>query len=440
MFSLDKWRSGQEWRNWSESQRAMPEQFLLPRSIDEVIACVKDAVAGQQSIRVTGAAHSFSPVAKPEQVALSLHHLRGLISVDAKANEATFYAGTYLHEIGELLAPYGLALSNMGDIQDQSLAGVISTGTHGTGVTLGSFSSMVVMWGIVDGHGVYREVVRGDDDLSRALHVSLGLLGVLVKVTIQVVPLYNLRYVSVRRALGEELAQFQTSIRANRHVEWYYFPGSETMQLKQMNMEPYEPQSTRSRRLEQVKMNVFENGAFYLLSELCRLQPRMSRGVAKLSSKLISNSERTDVSYHIYPSNRLVKFIETEYAIPLMRFEEAMEEIHATFSQQNIGVHFPIECRTTSAEDGFLSPTLNRESAFIAFHMYKGMNEQFYFNWVHELMQKYDGRAHWGKVNTYERADIFALYPGASKFNEIRGEWDPHGVFLTDYFKRVFDL
>ncbi len=111
MFSLDKWRSGQEWSNWSESQRAMPEQFLLPSSIDEVIECVKGAVAGKRGIRVTGAAHSFSPVAKPEQVALSLHHLRGLISVDTKACEATFYAGTYLHEIGELLAPYGWHLA-----------------------------------------------------------------------------------------------------------------------------------------------------------------------------------------------------------------------------------------------------------------------------------------------------------------------------------------
>ena len=70
--------------------------------------------------------------------------------------------------------------------------------------------------------------------------------------------------------------------------------------------------------------------------------------------------------------------------------------------------------------------------------MYKGMNEVFYFNWVRETMKKYDSRLHWGKVNWYDKEDIYTLYPEDFKFNRIREEQDPYGVFMTDYFKRVF--
>ena len=130
--------------------------------------------------------------------------------------------------------------------------------------------------------------------------------------------------------------------------------------------------------------------------------------------------------------------MESEHAISLERFEEAMEEIHWTFVRHNMKVHFPIECRTSAGEDGFLSPTMGRESAFIAFHMYKGMDEKFYFNWVREVMEKYDSRPHWGKVNWYTQDDIYELYPGARMFEEIRKTHDPNGVFMTEYFKKVF--
>ena len=438
MFSINKWRDGEQWSNWSRNENARPNEYVLPKSIEDIQKTIKKAVFFKQTVRVTGAGHSFSPVAKPEQIAMSLHEMRGLISLDGDKQEATFYAGTYLHEIGPILEAYHFALINMGDIQEQTLAGVISTGTHGTGVTLGSFSSMVVKWGFVNGLGEYIEHERGEDDLSKALHVSLGLLGILVTVTIKVVPIYNLHYIAKKENLLEAIPSFSNSIRAHRHLEWYYFPGSETIQVKQMDIAAYAPRTAQKRKIDEVKLSTLENGLFYGLSELTKRKPSLSKTVAKISALGISNIEKNDVSYTVFPSPRNVKFNETEHAIPLNRFEEAIEEIHWTFVRNNLNVHFPIECRTTSAEDGFLSPTLGRESAFIAFHMYKGMNEVFYFNWVRELMKKYDSRPHWGKINWYDKEDIYELFPYAETFNDLRNQMDPHGVFMTQYFKNVF--
>lgn len=439
MFSLKEWKEGNVWRNWSKKHEAIPNIFALPRAIEEVCQLVKKANTFHQTIRVTGAAHSFSPVAMPEHIALSLHELRGLISINQENHEATFYAGTYLHEIGPMLEAYGYALMNMGDIDSQSLAGVISTGTHGTGIELGSFSDMVVKWGFVNGLGEYIEHERKDDELSKALHVSVGLLGILVTVTIKIIPIYNLQYVSTKENLLDILPNFHNEIRSNRHLEWYYFPSSETVQVKRMNMMPYQEKPTIERSINEAKTSILENGVFYLLSEACRINPSFSKSVGRLSAKGVTEMDRNDVSYKVFSTPRKVRFNETEHAIRIDRFEEALEEIHWTFVRSNLKVHFPIECRTTKGEDGYLSPTLGKESAFIAFHMYHSMDEKFYFQWVRDLMKKYDSRPHWGKINWYDKENIYELYPEAAKFNEIRKQMDPNGVFLTKYFKNVFE-
>lgn len=439
MFSIKNWRDGNKWTNWSGSYTSYPSQYFAPHSIEEVCEIVKKHVISKQTIRVTGAAHSFSPVAMPEQSALTLHHLRGLISVDKENFTATFYAGTYLYEVGPILAEYGLALINMGDIQQQTLAGAISTGTHGTGITLGSFSSMVKTWGIVTGEGEYIQHERGYDALSEALHVSMGLLGILITVTLHVVPLYSLEYTSERKPYQIEIENFQQTIREHRNVEWYYFPSSSQIQVKKMiEVTPVE-QSKWQKYLELAKLNVLENGVFYVASEVCKRKPSVSLAVSRLASNIVGEEVRTGVSYEIYPSPRSVKFTETEYAIPVESFEACMEEVHTMFLRNPFDVHFPIECRTTAGEQGYLSPTQGKESAFIAFHMYKGMDDTKYFAWVHDMMMKYSGRPHWGKINTYHKENINVFYPHVDKFNEQRKQFDPHNIFLTTYFKKIFN-
>ncbi|MGE7024490.1 D-arabinono-1,4-lactone oxidase [Solibacillus cecembensis] len=438
MFSIKKWRNGAKWTNWSGNYLSYPSQFYAPQSIEEVCTIVQEHTFSKRTIRVTGAAHSFSPVAMPEQSALTLHNLRGLIHVDKAAQTATFYAGTYLHEVGPILAEYGLALINMGDIQYQTLAGAISTGTHGTGITLGSFSSMVKRWGIVTGEGEYIEHERGPDALSEALHVSLGLIGILVTVTIHVMPMYSLQYTSERSDFQTEVNHFQQTIRENRNVEWFYFPGSDQIQVKKMKQVEPIAQPKFQKMVDRTKLQVVENGAFFVASEICKWKPSLSIPISKLCAVAVGREQRTDISYEVYPSPRSVKFVETEYAIPVDQFEACIEEVNSVFARQQFDVHFPIECRTTAGETGYLSPTQEVESAFLAFHMYKGMDESSYFAWVHDMMRKYNGRPHWGKMNKYHRDNIESYYPNAEKFNEQRRMYDPHDIFLTSYFRNIF--
>lgn len=438
MFSLKSFQGSNQWTNWAGNVRSSPIDYRLPHSLDELSDIIGHAKGS--TIRVTGAAHSFSPVARPDQIALSLHLLRGLIHVHAEEKEATFHAGTYLYEVGPILAPYKLAIENMGDIQYQSLAGAVSTGTHGTGVELGSLSDQVIEWKWMDGNGEIHTHRRGDDDLSKALHLSLGLLGIMVEVTLRVVPLYGLQVESYHTQLSEGIQNWSSDSQSNRHVEWFYFPGQEKVQVKRSNFCDSIPQSPRSKAVEFIKGNVIENYGFYFLSEWCRRDPKRTKWVSKFSAKNVPVGIKQGLGYEMFPTPRLVRFLETEYAIHHTQFEACMEEIHFLLKSYPFQVHFPIECRTTKGENAFLSPTGGRNAVFLAFHMYKGMDETNYFRWVHDLMKKYGGRPHFGKMNVLNAESMQELYPHLHTFLNLREKYDEHNVFTTDYFRELLKI
>jgi FAD/FMN-containing dehydrogenase len=330
---------------------------------------------------------------------MSLKYLTGLISYDADAMEAKLWAGTHLFEAVKLLASIDMAFENMGDIQQQTIAGAVSTGTHGTGLRLASLSDQVVAWTWIDGRGDIQHHRRGNDDLSKALSLSLGMLGVLVDVTLRTIPLYSLQVKSYRCSFEEAVASWPTDILANRHLEWFYFPGTDSVQLKESNPIALTKQSIPSKTADFLKNGLIETVGFKAISELCRIRPQLSRKLTQFSSENIPTGTKEGMYHEIFPTPRLVKFTETEYAIPLESFEACMKEIHAFFIAHPFYVHFPIECRVTAGEDAFLSPTQGNDTAFLAFHMYKGMDDGPYFKWIHRLMEKYNGRPHFGKMN-----------------------------------------
>ncbi len=426
------------WTNWAGNVQSTPNYTHFPSSISDVQDIVNSCRVRGTSLRVTGAAHSFSPVAKPDDDAMSLNNLRGLISYDSEVMEVRLWAGTYLYEATKLLASVNMGFENMGDIQEQTIAGAVSTGTHGTGLTLASLSDQVVAWTWVDGRGEVQQHRRGDDDLSKALSLSLGMLGVLVDVTLRTIPLYSLEVKNYHREFTVAIEEWQTKIQNHRHVEWFYFPGTKIVQVKETDCVALKKQTLLSKANDFVKIGLIETIGFKVISELCRIRPQLSKTMTHFSANNVPTGTKSGMYHEIFPTARLVRFTETEYAIPLASFEECMIEIQLFFKAHPFYVHFPIECRITAGEDAFLSPTQGQESAFLAFHMYKGMDDGPYFKWVHQLMEKYGGRPHFGKMNDLTNDKLRSLYPNLERFMEIRAKFDPSNIFLSTYLKKLF--
>ncbi len=148
-----KIREGKVWGNWARTCESTPEKILYPSSVENVVSIVQEASKQKKKIRVVGAGHSFTPLARTEDWLVSLDLLSGIERLDEAAGTVTVLGGTRLFELGEALGQAGYAQENLGDINVQSIAGAISTGTHGTGLSFGNIPTQVAEVVIVTASG-----------------------------------------------------------------------------------------------------------------------------------------------------------------------------------------------------------------------------------------------------------------------------------------------
>jgi FAD-linked oxidoreductase len=422
-------------KNWSESVVFNPTAILYPSSEEEIVAIVKLANQKKQKIRVVGSGHSFTPLVETNSVLISLDNLKGAIKMDENLLEAEVFSGTKLHELGPLLLEKNMALENMGDIDIQSIAGAFSSSTHGTGLNFGILSNQVLAITLVNGNG---DIVRLEKDKNgeefKAAQVSLGMLGIITRIKLKLLPAYKLNYVSKKATFEHTLENFEKYNNENRNFEFYWFPHTETCQLKFVNPTQQKPSNEM---LYNFNVLVMENYVFKLLSEIARVFS-VPKFISKLSAAGVSTVNYTNWSFKVFATKRIVKFQEMEYNVPREHFKTILTEIKELISSKNIKVHFPIECRIAKADDILISPAYGRESAYIAVHMYKGMEYKEYFLEVQKIVEKYNGRPHWGKMHFSKREYFKLNYPKWESFIEIRKKYDPENIFLNTHLNELF--
>lgn len=426
------------WRNWAHTSESRPAKTFYPASITDVCTIVKEATLQNKTIRVVGAGHSFTRLVQTDDWLISLDYLTGIDDLNEDEKTVTVFAGTRLYELGEELGTRGYSQENLGDINVQSVAGAISTGTHGTGIAFGNLSSQVTEIVLVTAMGEVLTISEEENPyLLKACLLSLGTLGIIVKVTFKIVksPVYEFH--SYKLEYRKLEAQLEQLIESNRHFEFYLFPYSELVQIKTMNITEKQPQKASFYHFKNL---LLENYLFYLISECCRLLPKTSKFFSRVSAKGVGTSTISAYSYQLFATPRLVRFREIEYCIPLHCLTDALREVRETIEKNEYAVHFPIECRTVKADDIWLSPSYERDSAYIAFHMYKGMPYEQYFYDMEEIMQKYEGRPHWGKMHSVNREQLNKLYPRLQEFLHVRKQLDPDGLFLNPYLTDLFGI
>ena len=248
-------------KNWAENVQWNPSKITFPTSEEELQKLVIKALNDHQKIRVIGSGHSFTPLCATNEILVSLDKCQGLISFEKEKNIATVKGGTKLSLLGELLFEKGLAMENMGDINVQSIAGAISTGTHGTGVSLKSISNQVIGLKFINGKGdIISCSANQNTSLFKAAQVSLGCLGIITEVTLQCVPAYKLKLQNKKEKLEDVLITLQERNQQNRNFEFYWIPYTNTAWTKTSNIvEDSEPD----------KVNFFNYWTEYVLEKLC---------------------------------------------------------------------------------------------------------------------------------------------------------------------------
>ncbi|MBJ8453960.1 FAD-binding protein [Acinetobacter bereziniae] len=418
----------QKWNNWSGFQHSQPEHILKPSSIDEL----KNIVQNHHKIRVVGAGHSFTPLVCTDATLLSLDHFSGVENVNTALTQANIWSGTRLFNLDQYLEPIQQSLMQQGDIDQQSLAGAVSTGTHGTGLNLHCISAYVEAFELLTASGDILTCSRQDNpNIFEAGRVSLGSLGILTKITMQNKPRYKLkehvRLCSVKEFF-ENIDLWKTQ---HRHIECFAFSHADQLILKTLDITD---EDIQPRKLSWPS----EDALLTICCGLTKSFPALNPKLQKLLGVFVKPTTFVDWSSQIFPTPRETKFNEMEYQIPIESGMECLEAVLTGLKHAKAQTFFPVEFRFVKGDDIWLSPFYQQDSISISVHQYHKQAPNQLFDEIEPIFQHYRGRPHWGKMHNMGASQLQALYPKWDDFMQLRAQLDPTQKFLNPYLEKLF--
>lgn len=448
------------WQNWARTASASPARLARPRDEAELAAQVARAASTGLHVRAVGAGHSFTPVAVTDGLLLDLELLAGLEAVERRHDgtaRVTVRAGTRLYHLHHLLASHGLAMTNLGDIDRQTVAGAISTGTHGTGLSFGGLATQVCGVRVVTADGTVRSVGVGDPvgspdrELFELARLGLGTAGVLTAVTLEVVPAFWLRAREEAGPLEPVLADLDAFARSADHAELYWFPGTQralTIRNERLSPDAAAQWATdqsglkgRLRLLRQearglVDEELLSNGVFEAVNRLATAAPGLTASLNRISARALADREHVAPSYEVFCRKRRVRFREMEYAVPRAVVGDVLAELDEWLRRTSEPVPFPVEVRFVAPDDIWLSTARGRDTAYVAVHQYARMSHRRWFDAAERIFVAADGRPHWGKLHTRTADYLGAHYP-LDDVARVRSAVDPDGLFSNPYVDAV---
>ncbi len=390
------------WSNWSGSLKFSPGETIEPSTEDELQSAVKNAVKEGKKIRVVGAGHSSPPLVYTRELFISLKNFTKTERGNNKDNSAWVGAGLTVKESGKsLLNKYRLSLHNTGDVDVQTLAGAISTGTHGTGIKLKNLSSMLVGCRMITAQGElieYSEEEHGKEFFD-ALRLSLGTFGIMTSMKLKLLPAFKLERKEWCTHTNDCLAHLDELVYGNRNFDFYWYPRNDLVKLRTLN----EP----------------------------------GKGVSDMPyASCIYKAEGWAID--VLPRERALKFDEMEYALPFEAGPECFREVRKIIKEKfRKDVAWRVLYRTIAADDFLVSPFSGRDSVTISLHQNAGLPFWHYFKAIEPVFLHFGGRPHWGKKHTLQAPQLRKMYQGWDTFNALRKKMDPHDVLINPYLKNL---
>ena len=393
------------------------------------------AKTSKTKIRVVGAGHSWSSIVCTNAWLVNLDRLNAVLDVDLAAKQVTVEGGIRLKDLNEALAKDGLALFNLGSISEQSIAGVISTATHGSSVHQGILATQTVAFKFIDGNGEIHTVEKGDD-LWRA-RVSLGSLGIITQVTLQCREAFDLKEFNYPVPIEEADERMLAESKANEYFKIWWFPHVDVAQFFTFNTTT-EPRMNHDGFLRWLDDNFLAKYVFSFILAIGKTFPSMVPAINRLIKILkLKEEHRIDRSDCVLNVPMPPIHNEMEWAIDANDAPEAFRRTREMIEERNLKINFILEIRFVKADDIMLSPCHSRDSAYIgAYHAgEKGWNS--YVEGFEEIMMSLNGRPHWGKHFTCDKKDIKVMYPELDHFNQIRSKLDPENIFVNDFVQNT---
>jgi FAD-linked oxidoreductase len=425
------------WRNWAGNQRATGIEVVHPAGPEEIAAEVLRAARSGLRVRPIGSGHSFAAIGRPEDVQLVLDRHAALVDV-GPTGLVTVQAGMPLHRLNAELAARGWALTNLGDIDRQTVSGALSTGTHGTGARFGGLATQLRGFELVLADGsLLRCSPTEQADVFAAGRIGLGALGVLSTVTLQAEPAFALRAEEGPGRLPELIEGFADFMTSADHVEFYWFPHTDRCLTKRNTRVPLSEVAPLGRWRAVWDDEILANAVFGGVVATGRRVPALVPPLARISARALGPRTWTDRSHHVFVSRRRVRFQEMEYAVPRADAPAVLAELHRVLEAGDWRAAFPVEVRVAAADDIPLSTASGRETAYIAAHVPAGTAPGAWFDALESIAGEVAGRPHWGKLHGLDAEVLRGRYPRFGEFTALRDRLDPAGQFANSHLERV---
>lgn len=425
-------------RNWAKTHACQAAACHQVRGEDEIVELVRRARRRGVRLKAVGGGHSWSDIALTDGELVRLDGHDAVLAVDRERCQVTVQAGIRLRQLNALLPEHGLGLSNLGSIAEQSIAGATATGTHGTGIRFGNLATQVVALRLVTGAGEVRELSAAQDpELFSAARVGLGALGIVSSVTLQCEPAFRLEERAFALPFARALAEMDALVEEHEHVKFWWMPHTDSVQVFTCTRTSASLRRRAVRRW--IDRSPVTRWLFAGLLGLSRLVPAAIPTLNRvINVAYFRPGQRVDRSDRVFNTIMPPVHRETEYGIPRAQAAAALGQLRELIERQRLHVNFFVELRFVAGDDLLMSPCYGRPSCLIGAYMYPSRSLETYFREFERLMVEFDGRPHWGKEFTAGAATLRRVCPGYERFDAIRRQLDPDGVFENDFVRRVF--
>ena len=449
---------------WAKTFHSRPELYLQPQSLPEIEKIVNLARRCRRRISMVGAGHSPSDLTCTSTWLINLDDYAKITNVDTDKSLVTMQSGIRLRDLGLQLKEYGLAMPNLGSINDQSIAGAISTGTHGSSLRHGILSESVkdLRITLANGRTVSCSATQ-NEDLFQASLVSLGALGIITELTFQAVPTFDIKWQQSIIPLASILADWEKELWTQAEfvrVWWIPYTKRGIIWKADKTTEPRKAPKA-SWYGGSLGFHTYQT-LLYISTYIPRILPTvewfvfgMQYGFRNGPTASAVEEARTGLLMDCLFS----QFV-NEWALPLSRGPEAITRLSAwihgdevvariPISSKGVYVHAPIEVRVSDTTNNkgprplldptsSSGPTLYLNATLYRPHHVDPPGHETYYAAFEFLMKELGGRPHWAKnFSTVSHADFEEMYgEKLQQWRSVRSEVDPEGLFAGDWHRR----
>ncbi|KAF9054274.1 gulonolactone oxidase Lgo1 [Panaeolus papilionaceus] len=429
--------------NWARTFVCTPASIFEPENEFQCELVLELARREDKAVRVAGVGHSPSDLACTKEFMLRTTKLNRVLEVNTEKRYVVAQGGITLNDLHQHLAKNNLAMTNLGSISDQSLAGVVTTATHGSGINYGVISTHVMALSLLLADGSRVTCSRNErPELFMASICGLGATGIILSVQLEVEPNFRLKEVQKSLPFEDVMQQLDSLVHSSEHARFWWFPTKDVIRCSYSDRTLEEKRPTGSWWWN----TLFGYHIVQLLLFLGRYLPAVTIWTSNLACWLSTgDSVGIDDSYKIFNVDCRYPQYTTEWAIPYENSQACLRDLRGYLQKQlqdpnGIRPHFPVEIRFSAADDIWLSPSYGRRTCWVGIVQYKpyGFNIPYrkLFNAFEEIVIRHCGRPHWAKTHPFGPEALRRTYPHFNDFVRVIDEVDPKRMFRNEYVQR----